>query len=279
MSLKFLYIAIQSPGTTSNLRGQTLQQLLPDAEWQSIDTDSVFRSQPRWARSLAFRLRVGPAVTAVNRLIREAVRVTSDFDIIWIDKAVYIWPQTIDFLRQRTRTLLHYTPDAAFLQNQSRFFESALPFFDRVVTTKTFELEEYKRRVPAEQVTLVTQSFDDEQHRPTIQFGEKRQEAVLIGLCEPDRERCVGTLLKHQIAVAVGGQGWERFRRQNEDNPNFRFLGARVFGAEYTSAISGALVGLGLVTKRFPELHTTRTFEIPACGTALATERNSETTK
>src|SRR5690606_33570838 len=34
--------------------------------------------------------------------------------------------------------------------------------------------------------------------------------------------------------------------------------------------------GLGLYSKRFPELHTTRTFEIPACGTALLTERNSE---
>jgi spore maturation protein CgeB len=34
---------------------------------------------------------------------------------------------------------------------------------------------------------------------------------------------------------------------------------------------------LGLVSKRFPELHTTRTFEIPACGTALLTEYNRET--
>ena len=33
----------------------------------------------------------------------------------------------------------------------------------------------------------------------------------------------------------------------------------------------------GLLAKWVPELHTTRTFEIPACGTALVTERNSET--
>ena len=31
------------------------------------------------------------------------------------------------------------------------------------------------------------------------------------------------------------------------------------------------------VSRRFPELHTTRTFEIPACGTALVTEKNRET--
>ena len=37
------------------------------------------------------------------------------------------------------------------------------------------------------------------------------------------------------------------------------------------------MFGLGLLSKRFPELHTTRTFEIPACRTALLTERNQET--
>jgi spore maturation protein CgeB len=34
-----------------------------------------------------------------------------------------------------------------------------------------------------------------------------------------------------------------------------------------------------LLSKRFPELHTTRTFEIPACGALLATERTAETTR
>jgi spore maturation protein CgeB len=33
------------------------------------------------------------------------------------------------------------------------------------------------------------------------------------------------------------------------------------------------------LSKRFPELHTTRTFEIPACGAVLATERNAETAR
>jgi spore maturation protein CgeB len=50
-----------------------------------------------------------------------------------------------------------------------------------------------------------------------------------------------------------------------------------VFGETYAALISGSVLGLGLLSKRFPERHTTRTLEIPACGTALATERNEDT--
>lgn len=32
----------------------------------------------------------------------------------------------------------------------------------------------------------------------------------------------------------------------------------------------------GALSRRFPERHTTRTFEIPACGTVLITEWNEE---
>jgi spore maturation protein CgeB len=49
-----------------------------------------------------------------------------------------------------------------------------------------------------------------------------------------------------------------------------------VYGETYSHLISNSKFGLGLLSKRFPELHTTRTFEIPACGTALLTERNEE---
>jgi spore maturation protein CgeB len=55
------------------------------------------------------------------------------------------------------------------------------------------------------------------------------------------------------------------------------YAGESVFGADYARLLSKSWIGLGLLSKRFPEVHTTRTFEIPACGTILATERNIET--
>ena len=64
--------------------------------------------------------------------------------------------------------------------------------------------------------------------------------------------------------------------KKHSGDANLSYLGPAVFGEQYAAELAGASIGLGLLSKRFPELHTTRTFEIPACGTVLATERNPE---
>ena len=45
---------------------------------------------------------------------------------------------------------------------------------------------------------------------------------------------------------------------------------------EYPVALSAAKICLGLLSKRFPETLTTRSFEIPACGTFLLGERTDD---
>lgn len=274
--MKGLYVGIRTPGTTSQLRADTLCNLLAPCEWKLIDTDPVFRESTRWARSLWFRFRAGPAVAALNRLVLAELG-TDPFDFAWIDKGVCLWPETVRKIRQLARKLVYYTPDTSFLANRSRYFRSTASMYDLIVTTKSLELASFERLLPRERIALVTQCFDSQLHYPRCTFAEKRKEAVLIGLCEPDRERCVEQLTSHGIAVRVGGIGWERFVRRHAGNSLVQFEGARIFGQRYAEVLSRATIGLGLLTKRFPELHTTRTFEIPACGTALATERNSET--
>ena len=92
--------------------------------------------------------------------------------------------------------LVYYTPDTSFLHNQSRFFNQTLQFYDRVITTKSLEVPEFQRRMSAERLLLTTQSYDQQLHYPRVPFQKKRKEAVLIGLCEASRERCVAALLE-----------------------------------------------------------------------------------
>lgn len=274
--MKALYVGILTAGTTSRQRADALRGLINRAQWDCIDTDQEFQSAGRLARSAAFRLRMGPVPNALNARVRQLAAI-SQYDLIWVDKAVYLWPSTVERLRKQAKVLIHYTPDTAFRVNRSRHFEASADFYDLLVTTKSFELPLYHQHVDPSRVMLTTQAYDAGLHRPLQIAGAKLPAATFIGLCEPDRERCMDELMRAGIPVRVGGEGWQRACRKHRNNPHFHFLGQKVFGLEYANAYASSVVGLGLLSQRFPELHTTRTFEIPACGALLATPRTDDT--
>jgi len=196
---------------------------------------------------------------------------------VWVDKGIYLWKGTTEHLRRHTKCLVHYTPDTAFYANRSRHFFAAAKYYDLLVTTKSFELEKYTGIVEANRVYLTTQAYDAKLHRQPEHRVKKHSTVVFIGLCEADREDCIEAILAAGVSVRLGGKGWERFVKRNADNPYLHYLGDEIFGEEYVSEYCSASIGLGLLSKRFPELHTTRTFEIPACGTLLATEKTADT--
>jgi hypothetical protein len=274
--VRAVYVGILTAGTTSRMRAEWLRKLTPDWDWTWVDTDGPMRAGRRCWRTLAFRLGMGPVVDGINNLVGSWLR-GGEFALGWVDKGVFLRPTTLRELRRAARRLVHFTPDTAFHMNRSRHFNRSLEHYDLLVTTKSFELAEYGRRVPGERVMLTTQGYDSGVHFPRAEMAGRRREAAFVGLAEPDRERCVGELLRAGIRVRLAGRGWDRVRREWAGNPLLKFEGEELFGDAYAGLLSACWVGLGLLSKRFPELHTTRTFEIPACGAILATERTADT--
>lgn len=273
--MKAAYVGILTPGTTSRMRAEVLKSLTPGWEWQWVDTHPPYLQAARWAKTLSFRFKIGPVIARTNALIQQSIQESQD--LVWVDKAANFSVATIQALRQRAGCLVHFTPDTAFHTNKSSQFNRSLELYDRAITTKSFEAGEYARWLPAERLILTTQGYDANLHFPRHKPEEKQPEAVFIGLCEPDRERCMEKLLGAGVAVRVAGVNWESFARRHAAEPNFHYEGSAVFGEDYARMLSRAWLGLGLISRVFPELHTTRTFEIPACGTVLATEVNQET--
>ncbi len=269
------YVGILTPGSTSRMRAEWLRKLTPGWTWDWVDTDASMESRMRLWRSMAYRYQIGEAVDAINHKVAE--HLTTDLDVLWVDKAVFLRSETVARARGVAKHLVHFTPDTAFGGNASRHFDSTLPMFDLAVTTKSFEIDSYKQRINPEKIFLTTQGFDPGIHFPRSDPEERRREVVFIGLAEPDRERCLETLLDAGVGVRLAGLGWTSFVGRHIDNPLFKFEGEGCFGEKYAELLSQSWIGVGLLSKRFPELHTTRTFEIPACGGILATERNVET--
>jgi spore maturation protein CgeB len=270
-----LYIGQYSEGTTSKMRAEALTAILQPANFTVIDTHiPFFKSHPLW-RSLAFRYKWGKVITSTNRYILE--NVSGYYDLIWVDKAVFITPKTTKTLKRKTNNLVHYTPDTAFKENQSINFYKSLPLYNCAITTKSFEQTDYLNYLRKEQVIFSPQGFNKAVHYPRHKFEEKTFDVLFIGLYEASRGELLDKLLAHKVDVVVAGKKWNSFITKHKHTPNFTFLGEGLFGDAYAKAISNAKLSLGLLSKRFPELHTTRTFEIPACGSALVTEHNAET--
>ena len=257
------------------MRGEAIKEILCPKIFDVIDTHLPFFNTHRLWRSIGFRYKSGPLINNINKYIVQGLAQES-YDLIWVDKAVFITPNTTSFLKQKTSRLVHTTPDMAFYANKSRLFYASLPFYDFCITTKTIELDVYHKYLQKPKVLFMPQGFSKEIHTPHHSFSQKEDAIVFIGLAEPSRFKIAEAILANNLKLKLVGFGWGSFVAKHKDNKNLQFLGTALYGDDYSYLISSSKFALGLLSKQFKELHTTRTFEIPACGTALLTEQNQE---
>ncbi|HBH24618.1 MAG TPA: hypothetical protein DDY13_14495, partial [Cytophagales bacterium] len=176
---KVLYIGQYSEGTTSKQRADTIKSLLDTDVFRIIDLHEPFYRTSRVWRSIGFRYKKGPLIPAVNTFIRNKVQ--EPYDLIWVDKGIYITAATTAFLRAHTKKLVHFTPDPAFTFHKSRLFYQSLKFYDYVITTKSYELERYFDYLEEEQVLFVTQGFDPNLHQPDFSNFDEKEGLLFIG--------------------------------------------------------------------------------------------------
>lgn len=271
--IKVLYIGPCSYGSTSRMRCDYLKEILNPGCFHICDTEIPIKSTNRIFRSFGWRYARGPLVTNINRFIQQATLEAHFYDLIWIDKGVFIKPGVLQSLRSNCYKLVHYTPDTAFAFNRSRLFLDGISLYDHCVTTKSFEIPDY-RKLGVEPI-FCFQGYDPKIHLPYVKVEEKRG-VVFIGHCEESRESTLASIVEAGIQLKLAGANWTKFYNRYKYRSNLVYKGSGLFGVDYGRELSSAAIGLGLLSKWFPELHTTRTFEIPACGTALATEWNPE---
>jgi spore maturation protein CgeB len=270
--MKCLYIGQCEEGSTSNMRFVILKELL-NCEIESINLTPIIINSPKIFRSIGWRYKIGPMMSEINTQIIKTIG--DDYDMIWIDKGVFIKPQILKIIRNRTKKLIHFTPDPAFFYHKSRYFRISLPLYDFCITTKSFELDEYVRN-GCKNLIYCTQGYDEIIHRSQNTFEEKEFDVCFIGHYEKQRAEIIQAIIDDGIKIVIAGINWESFIKKNKDKKNLVFFGSNVAGFEYSRLLSLSKVGLGLLSKWIPEKHTTRTFEIPACGTYLASEKNEE---
>lgn len=271
---KLLYCGNTEPGWTGHARVTALR----NAGFEVVTANSapMLTMGNRLERSAAARVKIGRGVLAFNRLLMDHAR-AGGYDAVFVDKGIWIWLETLRALKASARwgLAIHFTPDAQFLENRSRHFYRALPVYDLAITTKSFEIDAYHKR-NAREVMLLLQGYghDLAPVNPAMIPADLRSEVAFIGHCQAAYATFLETLAA-RVPLAIWGPGWVRYAQRHAWAQGV-VRSDGIYGIGYPSALSGAKIAIGLLSKRIPETTTTRSFEIPACGTMLLAERTAD---
>ena len=232
----------------------------------------------RVEQALAHRCRVGRGVRALNAALCQD-NALFEFDVVWIDKGVWIYPSTLMHLKVRSlcQLAIHHTPDAHFADNRSRHFEKCLPLYELAVTTKPFELAAYRCH-GAPRALLVLQGFGP---NVTRDYGclagrsEFASDICFIGHCQLHYAMQLRMVASTGHDLRVWGSNWPRYARYRRWARTC-VVGEGLWGNDYVCGLVSSRIALGLLSKRVPDTTTTRSFEIPASGTFMLAERTAD---
>ena len=214
-----------------------------------------------------------------NKIIRRAVASTP-FDVVWIDKGVYINGSTLKFIKERQPKckLIGYSPDnMAERHNQSQNFLDGLKYYDYYVTTKSYIITDLKR-IGARDVIFVNNAYEPKFHKPYVLTKSEKErlggKIGFIGSWESERCKSILYLAKRGLPVRVWGDSqWAKYSGLY---PNLIIEPRGLFSEDYNKALSAFDISLCFLRKMNFDLQTTRTMEIPACGSMLVAERTAE---
>ena len=286
--MRILYVGPTYVGSNGNCWRDAFVTL--GHEVYSVDSERLIPAARSMSAKVLRKLRgLPPAAAAerLNRVVREGV-CEKNPQLVFFVQARHVTAET---LRETGRTALSfvYMNDDMFNpRNQTSTFYECLPAFDCILTTKSFNVAEFKD-AGAKTVVYQPNAYDPNIHCPVkIAAGEEGRfvgEVAFVGTFRPYRADFLAALMAQvpEFHYNVWGGGWHKVDRLDYVTRYFRWRrlkrtirGPDLWGRDMSKAIGANKVCLGLLHKTNRDLHTSRTFEIPAAGGFMLAERTSE---
>ena len=294
--MRILFLGQINSGQTSLMRMRALERLGHTVH--GVHTTEPWTRAPWLKRQVQRRWQRGSVVDAINRAAADAAREFRP-DLVWAEKQEFLRVDTLEELRKQGTRLVHFTPDPYFSLDwkRTRLMDDAMKAFDVLLYCKSYEREQYEAlKKPLVYMPL---GYCDEVHRPMPSADPRWRCAVgFLGGWEPRRERFLHAVAAAGADLKILGEYWNFLHdgrwtprrhiilRQLAGREPFDFhrdellarahQGGEVYADDYARALTGAKIGLGFLRQVCPDQHTTRTFEIPACGSLLMADRTAE---
>jgi hypothetical protein len=245
------------------------------ADVQQFDTGSgaprTLLPEERLARRLSARRRVRLLEAQLAETIR---RLQPDLTLIY--KCEWLSGEALHAARAAGAGLLaHFWPDIPFYDEPSPLVEG-LREFHLLLTPKSFHVGRLLS-IPGPDVVFLPYAADPRVHRPVDLRPQDRERygatVGFVGTWRDYREREIEPIARHGLVI-YGGY-WVEQCRSARLRP---LVHGPVFGLEMARVFASSTLALNLFTQHggVSDLHTSRSFEAPACGSATLMPRTGE---
>ena len=253
------------------LRAQYGAEVLPGTMRAEGKLDRVWRK-------LGVSERLGIKAANIRRLNRAIL--ARDFDILFVVKGNFVTAETLRALKARAAPpmVIGWSPDDIYLpHNNSHILKAAAPYYDTFYTAKSLNIANGElASMGFVDPRFLHQGFDPDWHRPLPNPGSRFAcLATFVGFGEQDRFDKLNHLAKNGVEVNVWGNGWTRAMRAAAHD-KLVIHGHPIMDDDYADALSNSAISFCFLRKLNRDTHTSRTFEIPACGGFMMAERTDE---
>ena len=294
--MKILFLGAIGEGQTSLMRLRALRRL--GHAVVGVDTRAPWLDGTWLSRQVERRFSRGATIDRINQSVLEAAAAFAP-TLVWAEKQEHLRPDTLETLRRGGARLVHFTPDPYFslAWKRTALMDAAIGQFDVLAYCKSYERADYEAL--GKPLIYLPLGYCDETHRP-LPSPDPRWGCALgfLGGWEPRREQLLRAVAEAVPDLKIWGGYWD-FLRDGRWSPRRRLIlqqlaggapftirkderlaaawqGGEVYADDYARALTASHIGLGFLRQVCPDQHTTRTFEIPACGSLLLADRTEE---
>ncbi len=248
-----------------------------ECEFTFFDEAGYRRPQRSLAGRIARRIAGRPAgYRALNAaLVAEAERLHPD--LVLIAKGAYFAPATLAAVRAATgASMINWATDDPFNPASStRDLVESIALYDLYVCTKRALMDD-ARRAGCSNAAYVRFGYKPQVHFPEVRASddERRRfqsDVTFIGGGDDDRAPYFERLVRAipELRLHLHGGYWNRYPKLR------RYWRGNATGRDFRLAVSGAKISVNLLRRANRDDHVMRTFEIPACGGFMLTERSA----
>ena len=227
------------------------------------------------ANKLKHRLGLSRIYNRLNELARQEVEASCP-DVVWVFKGMEIFPETLREMKKKGVVLVNFNPDHPYIfsgyGSGNQNVSNGLPHYDMhfcyaksVMDRIEGELGVKCQRLPFG-YSLTHDSYDLIRSEPEV------LRACFVGFCAASRLKVVEALKQAKVPLDVYGKGW---KGKIQPSSTLRLF-EPVYNEEYWRVLRTYRVQLNMLRLHNLGNHNMRTFEVPAVGGIMLTQRSDE---